>query len=214
MLYNYAMKKILCYGDSNTYGFMPKTFGRYEKSARWSGILSNLLGDNFEITEEGMNNRTGFFKNPEGLKQSGGEYLPIYLQNHKDFDICILALGSNDAQIFYDLNKENAIIGLQNLINSVKSANINTKIIIIPPVKITKNILTSGFSMMFNKESIEKIQKIFPIFEQVAQNNNCHYFDFNEFTTPSENDGLHYNMYSHNLIAQKLANFILEEVNN
>lgn len=204
------MKKILCYGDSNTYGFMPKTFGRYEKDSRWSGILGNILGKNYEVIEEGMNNRTGFFKNPEGLKQSGGQYLEVYLQNHKDFDICVLALGSNDAQIFYDLTKENAIIGLQNLINSIKNVNLDTKIIIIPPVKITENILNSGFSMMFNKQSIEKIQQVFPIFEQVAKENNCYYFDFNEFVSPSENDGLHYNMYSHNLIAQKLAQFILE----
>lgn len=202
------MKKILCYGDSNTYGFMPKTFGRYDKNSRWSGILSDLLKENFEVIEEGMNNRTGFFKNPDGLKQSGGEYLPIYLQNHKDFDICILALGTNDAQIFYDLNQENVIIGLQNLINTIKETNPNTKIIIIPPVKITQNILSSGFAMMFNPKSIEKVEQVFPIFEQVAKENNCYYFDFNKITSPSESDGLHYNVYSHITIAKNLAQFI------
>ena len=93
------MKKILCYGDSNTFGFIPKTCGRYEKSERWSGILSELLPD-YQVVEEGMNNRTGFFTNPEGLKQSGGDYLSVYLQNHKDIDICILSLGTNDSQIF------------------------------------------------------------------------------------------------------------------
>ena len=86
------MKKILCYGDSNTFGFIPETCGRYAKNERWSGILSEIL-PNFEIIEEGMNNRTGFFKNPEGLKQSGGEYLPIFLQNRRDINICILAVG-------------------------------------------------------------------------------------------------------------------------
>ena len=132
------MKKILCYGDSNTYGFNPETGGRYDKTTRWSGILSDLLKENYEIIEAGMNNRTGFFKNPEGLKQSGGEYLSIYLQNHKDIDICILNLGTNDAQIFYPLDNETTRKGLQNLASEIKNTNPQTKIIIIPPVKITQ----------------------------------------------------------------------------
>lgn len=202
------MKKILCYGDSNTYGFIPENFGRYNKSERFSGILSEILAKEFEILEEGMNNRTGFFKNPEGLKQSGGEYLSVYLQNHKDIDICILALGTNDAQFFYNLDKNTTKTGLLQLINSVREYNPNCKIIIVPPVKITQNILKSHFSMMFNQESIEKIHNLFSIYEQTASQNKCYYFDFNEITSPSEIDGLHYTKESHKIIAQKLVEFI------
>ncbi|MCM1338466.1 MAG: GDSL-type esterase/lipase family protein [Muribaculaceae bacterium] len=204
------MKKILCYGDSNTYGFIPRTAARYDKDSRWSGILESALDYQYEIIEEGMNNRTGFFTNPEGLKQSGGEYLSIYLQNHQDIDICILALGTNDAQIFYNLTSENCKLGLENLITSVKKVNKNTKIIIVPPVKITQNILKSYFSLMFNQTSISKIQEVFPIFEQTASSNNCLYCDFNQFAPPSDTDGLHYTKSSHEIIAQKLSELILE----
>lgn len=203
------MKKILCYGDSNTYGFIPETCTRYDKNSRWSGILSQYMNGDFEILEEGMNNRTGFFKNPEGLKQSGGEYLPIYLQNHRDIDICVLNLGTNDAQFFYNLDEQNCKSGIENLIKSVKEANQNTKIIIVPPVKITQNILSSRFSLMFDKNSIDKIQKVFHIFEQTAIENNCLYFDFNNYVTPSNTDGLHYSKESHEIIARNLAQFIL-----
>lgn len=202
------MKKILCYGDSNTFGFIPETCRRYEKNERWSGILSELLGDNFQIVEEGMNNRTGFFKNPEGLKQSGGEYLSIFLQNHKNVDICILALGTNDAQFFYNLEKESTEIGMQRLIDSIYEVNKNTKIIIVPPVKITENILHSGFRMMFDQTSIDRIKIVYPIFKKVADKNNCLYFDFNEIVQPSQTDGIHYTKESHKIIAEKLAKFI------
>ncbi len=202
------MKKILCYGDSNTYGFNPKTGGRYDKDIRWSGLLSSYL-PNYKIIEEGMNNRTGFFKNPSGLKQSGGEYLPIFLQNNKDIDICILSLGTNDAQFFYELDDTKTALGLKNLINSIKEVNPKTKIIIVPPVKITDRILKSSiFSMMFDKNSIEIIQKVFPVFENIAKTNDCQYFDFNKITAPSEFDGLHYSAESHKIIAKKLAEFI------
>lgn len=202
------MKKILCYGDSNIYGFIPQTCARYNKSERWSGILSELLAKNYIVIEEGMNNRTGFFKNPEGLKQSGGDYLSVYLQNHRDIDICILSLGTNDAQIFYDLTRESVHFGLLNLINSVKEANESTKIIIVPPVKITENILHSGFSLMFNKSSIEKISDVYDVFKKTAGENNCLYFDFNEIAPPSNIDGLHYTIDSHRIIAQKLSDYI------
>ncbi len=204
------MKKILCYGDSNTFGFIPKTCGRYDKNTRWSGRLSELLKDNYEVIEEGMNNRTGFFKNPEGLKQSGGEYLSIYLQNHKDIDICILALGTNDAQFFYNLDRKSAELGLMNLINAIREVNSDTKIVIVPPVKITENILHSGFAMMFNSDSIEKIREVFEVFKIVADKENCYYFDFNEIVSPSQEDGIHYSEASHKIIADKLSEYILK----
>ena len=203
------MKKILCYGDSNTFGFIPENCKRYDKDSRWSGILSEILKENYQVIEEGMNNRTGFFKNPEGLKQSGGEYLSVFLQNHRNLDICIISLGTNDAQFFYNLDENSTKNGLQNLIDSVREVNIKTNIIIVPPVKITENILHSGFSMMFNRESIDKINKVFPIFEQIAKENNCLYFDFNHITSPAQKDGLHYTKESHTIIANKLAEFIL-----
>ena len=204
------MKKILCYGDSNTFGFIPKICGRYDKNTRWSGRLSELLKDNYEVIEEGMNNRTGFFKNPEGLKQSGGEYLSIYLQNHKDIDICILALGTNDAQFFYNLDRKSAELGLMNLISAIREVNSDTKIVIVPPVKITENILHSGFAMMFNSDSIEKIREVFEVFKIVADKENCYYFDFNEIVSPSQEDGIHYSEASHKIIADKLSEYILK----
>ena len=203
------MKKILCYGDSNTFGYNPETGGRYDKNTRWSGILSYLLKENYQIIEEGMNNRTAFFKNPEGLKQSGSEYLSIYLQDHKNIDICILNLGTNDAQIFYPLDKVVVEKGLQNLVNVIKNINPKTKIIIVPPVKITQDLFNSGFAAMFDKNSIEKIQNVMPVFEQFARDKNYYYFDFDSLTSPSKFDGIHYTKESHQIIATKLAEYIL-----
>jgi lysophospholipase L1-like esterase len=202
------MKKILCYGDSNTYGFIPETCGRYEKEERWTGIISKELAPEYEILEQGLNNRTGFFKSPESIKHSGGEYLSIYLQNHKDIDICILALGTNDAQFFYNLNEEITKNGLLHLINSVREVNNDTKIILIPPVKIKENILDGIFSMQFDRNSIKTIETIFPLYEKIAKQNNCYYLDFNEFVAPSEKDGLHFSKDSHKIIAQHVVKFI------
>ena len=39
------MKHILCYGDSNTWGFQPGFGGRYPRLRRWTGVAEGLLGD-------------------------------------------------------------------------------------------------------------------------------------------------------------------------
>ena len=51
-------KRILIYGDSNTYGFDPDTFGRFDENTRWTKVCQKLLGDEYEIIEEGMCGRT------------------------------------------------------------------------------------------------------------------------------------------------------------
>ena len=47
------MKNILCFGDSNTFGTNPKG-GRHQRFARWPGRLSQLLGEEYYVIEEGM----------------------------------------------------------------------------------------------------------------------------------------------------------------
>lgn len=55
------IKRILCFGDSNTYGWAGSLAGpalRYPSSVRWTGRLGALLGPDWEILEEGLGGRT------------------------------------------------------------------------------------------------------------------------------------------------------------
>ena len=48
------MKNILFFGDSNTYGYKPDKSGRYDYDVRWTGRIANLLGNEYNIIEEGL----------------------------------------------------------------------------------------------------------------------------------------------------------------
>ena len=48
---------ILCYGDSNTYGFTTDWKGRYPRDVRWTGRLQTLLGPEHYVIENGLNGR-------------------------------------------------------------------------------------------------------------------------------------------------------------
>ena len=63
------MKTVLCYGDSNTWGYDPSTAQRYAMDERWTGVLRQEIGNGYLIIEEGLNGRTTVWDDPiEGYK--------------------------------------------------------------------------------------------------------------------------------------------------
>ena len=48
------MKRILVFGDSNTWGFNPEKFDRYSEEVRWTSLLQKSLGNDALILEEGV----------------------------------------------------------------------------------------------------------------------------------------------------------------
>ena len=93
------MKKIVCFGDSNTYGFNPENLDRYDENTRWTGILKNNLKETHILIEAGYNNRNCFKDNPDSDELTGYKSLSKYVD--KDTDILILLIGTNDLQVFY-----------------------------------------------------------------------------------------------------------------
>lgn len=206
------MKKIICYGDSNTFGFNPKDGSRYDKSIRWTGILSDILRNDYEIKEEGCNNRTAFFENSDGLVQSGQSYLVQCLEKHKDFDIFILALGTNDLQKFYDINEQVVINGLESFITKISACNQTARIILVTPVLLDKTVLYGYFSYQFNERSIKASVWIQNIYRAFADKNGLEIVNLNKFIKPSSFDGLHFDPKEHKAIAEKLAEQVLNKV--
>ena len=99
------MKHILCYGDSNTHGYIPGG-GRYDDDTRYTGILAKLLGSDYRIIEEGLNSRTSSFDDPFEPYKNGMDCLVPCLDSHKPLDLTILMLGSNDMKIYFSPSVE------------------------------------------------------------------------------------------------------------
>ena len=81
--------KVLCYGDSNTYGYDPRGFfgDRYPKESRWVDILAQKLG--WQIQNEGQNGRE--IPSRPFQYQRAGELLAQSAP-----DIITIMLGTND----------------------------------------------------------------------------------------------------------------------
>ena len=200
------MKKIICYGDSNTFGYNPVDSSRFGENIRWTSVLQNNLGDSYKIINEGVCDRTGFVDNPKGLLYSAQKHFPTLIEKLDSTDIIILGLGTNDLQFQYYIDFTIVESGLKNLINLAKEKA--EQIIIIPPVILDERVLKGFFSFQFDEKSIIKSKEIGKTYEKIAKDNGCFYFDVNKFARPSNFDGLHYDKNSHKLIADKLSDFI------
>ena len=75
------MKKVLCFGDSNTWGYNPSTKDRFPKEIRWTGILQGKLGsEDTKIIEEGLVGRTTVY---EDEKRPGLRGIDNIIRNSK-----------------------------------------------------------------------------------------------------------------------------------
>lgn len=90
------MKHVLCFGDSNTWGFIPGTCKRYDEHTRWTGVLQDELGADWRIHENGQNGRTTVFPEPGKDFMTGLGALPYALDTLRPLDAIIIMLGTND----------------------------------------------------------------------------------------------------------------------
>lgn len=93
-------KQILCFGDSNTWGFCPQSTSvaccRYPFSQRWTGVLQGMLGDGYRIAEEGLNGRTTVFEDPLFPDRRGMDAIDMLVRTHSPLDLVLIMLGTND----------------------------------------------------------------------------------------------------------------------
>ena len=198
------MKKIICYGDSNTFGYNPLDGSRFDKNIRWTSLLEKNLGGEYKVVNEGMCDRTGFVDNPKGSLFSAQKHFPVILKTR--VDIIILSVGTNDLQFQYDISFDVVEKGLRKLVDLAKEKS--EKVIIISPVILDERVLKGLFSFQFDEAGVKKSKEIGKIYQKIAEEIKCSLFDINTFTKPSDLDGLHYDEQSHKLIAEKLADFI------
>ena len=94
------MKRILCFGDSNTYGYKPDRSGQFNENIRWTGLLSKSLGDDLTIIEDGVCGRTLAIDDPMFVSRNGLKSIENSIRSNSPIDLLIIMLGTNDLKYF------------------------------------------------------------------------------------------------------------------
>lgn len=204
------MKTVLCYGDSNTYGFNPLNGMRYPKEVRWTGRLQQLLGEDYSVIEEGCNGRTTIFEDPvEGWKK-GLDYLRPCLNTHKPVDVVILMLGTNDLKKMFGAGAEDAAGGAKMLVKVIQEftkekQGFTPDIILVSPPRIEEGVCNSAFSRSFDLRSVEESKKFAVCYKEVADKEGCIFLDAALYIRPSGEDYVHLGPEGHVVLAEMLA---------
>lgn len=204
-----STKTILCYGDSNTWGNIPRSDRRYPKSVRWPGALQNLLGETYDVVSEGLCGRTLVAEEPSKPHRTGITHLQAITESHDPLDMVVIMLGTNDVKTTYDLKPELIAEHLEQTIQLIKNneslEKIPAIIVVCPPPVI---IPSDGKLDARMADAPEKFNTLPELYRIVADKNGCAFINAGEYISSSTVDGYHLEKDAH----LKLAEIIGEQI--
>lgn len=210
----YMKKRILCYGDSNTWGYDAQTEGRFAEDVRWTGVLQKLLGEEYVIVEEGLSGRTSVFDDPLNEGMNGLRYLYPCLMSHAPVDFMIIMLGTNDCKERFAATAKNISDGLKRLVSKAKTVNAwrsSPQILIVAPGPIGKECESSPVGCEMGKCS-DKSHELAHYYQMMAQEQGCLFLDAGETVTMNTIDYMHLDAGSHTRLAVRLEEIIRKEL--
>lgn len=207
------MKNILCFGDSNTFGWDPDRLTRFEKNRRWTGILAGLLGNSYYVIEEGLGGRTFGFDDPELPGRNAAEYLLPCVLSHQPLDLVIMMLGTNDLKACFSPTLDQISRKLEHLIRILKNPEIwdnkrPPQILIVSPVWFGNHLPETPFHRIFCPDSVEMSHDLAETLCRTAGKYGCEFMDAALYAKASQADAIHMDVENHG----KLARAIFEKL--
>jgi len=203
---------ILCYGDSNTWGYEASTEERLGRWDRWPGVLQRALGDDVHVIEEGQNGRTTVFDVPFEADRNGLTYLPVALQTHHPVDLVVIYLGTNDL-FLPGVNAYHVAHGAMKLAEVVLASDAGPSggapavLVLVPPPFAPLGTWDQGESPDAERES----QRMSRAFADAAAASLAEdgitvpVLDLGDHVTSSPIDGIHFEADGHRSIGEAVA---------
>lgn len=206
------LKNIMCFGDSNTHGFIAGLGGRYNENTRWTRLLQKHLGLEYYIIEEGLNGRTTVYDDAEMKNVNGSRYIEVSIATHRPLDLIILMLGTNDTKVRFNATAQDITKGLEQLIKTLKNPEIyNNQILIISPIHISDKIIDSEYCESFGGLlGAEKSRMLAASYKKLAEEYGCHFMDAADYAKADDTDAIHLDAKGHAALAEGIYHKIKE----
>jgi lysophospholipase L1-like esterase len=200
------MKTILCYGDSNTWGYQPGTGQRYTRDIRWTGVLQKQLGADYYIIEEGLNGRTTVHDDPLEPGRNGLTYLMPCLLSHRPIDLVVLMLGTNDLKTRFSLPAMDIAKGIETIVTTILQSQAgleerSPELLLLTPPPIGK---LTEFKDRF-LQGKDKSLLFSTLFKEVSKQFKCSFLDTGKIIASSDIDGIHLDRDSHLKLGLEIA---------
>jgi len=214
-------KRILCYGDSNTWGYDPNQpegasyTARIPYESRWTGIVQRNLGDGYRVIEEGHNGRTTVWDDPMVPYRNGLKYIDACMESHAPIDLIILMIGVNDMKPRISGRAFDSAKGLGCLVDRVKKNPCGRlgkipKILIISPIAIGEYIEKAKFADEFGgRNAYEQSLELPRYLKELAEAEGCGFLDAAKYSV-AVLDGIHMDEENHTKLAEAVTEKIKE----
>lgn len=206
---------ILCFGDSNTYGYKPDGTGRFDENIRWTQILQKKLGSGYRIIEEGLCGRTTVFQDELREGRRGLDLIGVTVEMQNPLDLMILMLGTNDCKTRYGASAAVIARGLDQVIRKArKSSSRPFDILVVSPIHLGKGVGEPDFDPEFNETSEAVSRNLASEYRKVALQNHADFLNAADFASPSTTDREHLNEAGHAALAEAIYPKVLSMYSN
>ena len=199
--------RILCIGDSNTWGYNPLNGLRFEK--RWTKVLAELMPEN-EIIEEGLNGRTLLSVDPEIKERCGITGLKMLLMSHKPIDCVVVMLGTNELKKFFPANAEYIAEGVREFIKTILEPTLwerfyIPKLLIVSPVLIGKEFIKNEDAFGdFDENSVIQSKRMAEAISAVCSEFYVDFMNAADYAKASLVDNVHMDEENHEKFAEAM----------
>ncbi len=209
-----AEKRILCYGDSNTWGYA-EGVGRLPSDERWSGVCQHVLGTDYKILEHGIIGRTAVLDDPDVPFMNGKSGLGYALRADIPIDLAVVMLGTND---LIRTDPAGCAAGCRELAEMLFTAkdwvlgrvwNGDPKVLIVSPIVFHPDY--EKINPQFVKAGLPDLSgQLAPLYEAMAKEIGAHFLDAAQYASPCEEDGVHIRREDHPVLGRAIAEKIRE----
>jgi lysophospholipase L1-like esterase len=209
------MKTILCFGDSNTWGYDPVLSAgapssvRHGWETRWTGVLQRALGERVRVLEEGLNGRTTVHTDPLEEGRNGRDYLLPCLHSHKPLDAVVLMLGTNDLKARFGLPAGDVAEGAAHLVQLIQHSGCgpalrSPAVLLVCPPRVPDLGHLPQMEDKF-RGAPEKSSLFPPLYEAWAERLGCAFLNSQSVVQTSSLDGLHLDSTEHQKLGEAIA---------
>ena len=215
------MKNILCFGDSNTWGYDYTTYDpalgsgrRMAFDERWPGRVQMALGSEYHIIEDALNARTNMQNDPYFPHRHGLDALEAALDAQAPLDLVIIQMGVNELKHMFNLTAGMIAFGVEKLVAAAKQSYYNypaPKVLLIAPAPVKQNIADMIFGFSFGPLAYEKSAQFGALYKDIAERYDCGFIDCAALDFEINTlDGLHYSKADHAKLADAVTAKVCE----
>lgn len=203
------MPTLLCFGDSNTWGFDPASGARLPPAKRWPGVVRRLLPA-LDVVEEGLPGRTTVQDDPFETGRSGLEYLPPCLATHAPVDAVVLMLGTNDTKTIFPLDAAGIAAGAVRLVEVVQRSPHGPgrrapRVLLVAPPPVAEPPGPVQRLWGFSRGSVERARELTGLLRAAASMLGCAFLDAGAVAAVSPLDGVHLDERAHEALGSAIA---------